>query len=560
MNPMTSGFPFITQSAVPTHGSRHDEITGLVKERTSMERKGAIVVAFAALLVCALAVPARAQFNSGSSGIHGVFPPVPVGGPVTEGFFMVWNIQTGTVRYCSGYTIGTGLDVCDAGSAINRTAQINNPPTNGVYEFQSFTLPVHTGNNGRYLVIVGASPNTPLSILSQGDITFSAPTACCDATAIFINGLPGKNPAGGSSAGFSMAGGKGGPGGFDGGASGNGGATPSNGNAGFGTSGGAGGATNAATVAGLHGVGAAAGPLNPSLSPLSGGAGGGGAAGIASGALTCGVNTVGWGGGSAGGGGGALLLAATGKVTLAGASAIYAYGGAGGSNPGSGCGLYGGGGAGGSVRIVATEFTGTGTIWVGGGARPDGPRASGGFVRIEASINTYAGTIDSAAGGSFLSFPTAPIPANLPTLRITSVAGTAAPQNPKAGLLSPDITFANAISTPITVQVAASNVPLTTPVNIKVVPAVGSPVSTTTGGLSGTVASSSASALVTLPPGAGVVTASATFNVSGQQALLNSLPLIDGERPTQVEVVAEADGRSRTYLIAKSGARFEVGR
>ena len=524
-----------------------------------MERKGANVVALAALLVCALAVPAGAQFNSGSSGIHGVFPPTPVGGPVTEGFWILWNIQTGTVRYCSGYTMGTGLDVCDAGSVINRTAQINNPPANGVYEFQSFSLPIHTGNTGRWLVIVGGTPNTPLSILSQGDITFQTPTACCDGTGIYINGWPGKNPGGGSSAGFSMAGGKGGPGGFDGGASGNGGETPSHGSAGFGTSGGAGGVKTSGTVAGLHGSGATAGPLNPSLSPLSGGAGGGGAAGVASATLTCSTNTVGFGGGSGGGGGGALLLAATGKVNLPTGTSIIAYGGNGGSNPSAGCGLYGGGGAGGSVRIVATEFTGSGNIYVGGGTRPDGPRASGGFVRIEASINTYSGSIDSAAGGSFLSFPTAPVPANLPTLRITSVAGTAAPQNPKAGLLAPDITFANAISTPITVLVGASNVPLTTPVSVKVVPAVGSPTSATTGGLAGSVANSSASAIVTLPPGAGVITASATFNVGGQQALLNSLPLIDGERPTQVEVVADAEGRSRTYLIAKSGARFEIG-
>jgi hypothetical protein len=124
-------------------------------------------------------------------------------------------------------------------------------------------------------------------------------------------------------------------------------------------------------------------------------------------------------------------------------------------------------------------------------------------------------------------------------------------------LITPDITFANAIQTAINVAVAASNVPLGTTVNIKVIPATGSPTTGTTSGLAGSVASSTASAMVTLPPGAGVITATATFN-TGQQAL-NMLPLINGERPAQVEVVAEADGTSRTYLIAKSGARFEVG-
>ena len=59
-------------------------------------------------------------------------------------------------------------------------------------------------------------------------------------------------------------------------------------------------------------------------------------------------------------------------------------------------------------------------------------------------------------------------------------------------------------------------------------------------------------------PGWFVVTASATFNVSGSN-LQARLPLIDGERPDKVEVMAMADGSSRTYLIARSGARFEIG-
>ncbi|HEY7186235.1 MAG TPA: hypothetical protein VH436_06790 [Vicinamibacterales bacterium] len=98
--------------------------------------------------------------------------------------------------------------------------------------------------------------------------------------------------------------------------------------------------------------------------------------------------------------------------------------------------------------------------------------------------------------------------------------------------------------------------------NIRVSPAIGSPSTTTTSGLAGTLANSSAQATVTLPPGAGVITATATFNVSsGQSAgiLPGTLPLIDGEKPEQVEVLAMADGTSKTFLVARSGARFEVG-
>jgi hypothetical protein len=215
------------------------------------------------------------------------------------------------------------------------------------------------------------------------------------------------------------------------------------------------------------------------------------------------------------------------------------------------------------LRVVASEITGSGTVNAVGGARSDGGVfAPGGFVRFEANLNTYNGNISGASAGSFISFPTAPVPANQPSLRIISLGGVAAPANPNATLASPDITFPQAVDTGVTLQIGASNVPLGTQVTIKVVPAVGDPTSTTTDGLAGTVADSTAQATVTLPPGAGVITASATFNVSGGgggSLALNTLPLIDGARPQRVEVVAGSDGTSRTYLIAKSGARFEVG-
>jgi hypothetical protein len=254
------------------------------------------------------------------------------------------------------------------------------------------------------------------------------------------------------------------------------------------------------------------------------------------------------------------LLAATNRVTFNSHASIWLVGGNGGSSP-SGCGL-GAGGAGGSLRIVATDITGPGSIYLTGGTRYNGTNpASGGFIRLESSFNTFNGTIVGAAGGSFINFPTAPLPANQPTLRITAINGASAPTAPTASLTVPDIAFADPIDTPVTLDVAATNVPLGTTVNVRVAPAVGSPTTATTSGLSGTVASSTAQATVTLPPGAGVVTATATFNVAsgGSSFASNLQPLIDGERPQQVEVVALADGTSKTFLVARSGARFEVG-
>jgi len=254
------------------------------------------------------------------------------------------------------------------------------------------------------------------------------------------------------------------------------------------------------------------------------------------------------------------LLAASGRVTLGQLAIIDLSGGNGGRNNNVNC-LWGGGGAGGSVRIVAQEFTGSGTLSVNGGTRASGLQpAPGGQVRIEAALNTFNGQINGAAGGSFVAFPTAPLPTNQATLRITSIGGLTAPTSPSALLATPDVTFPNAVQAPVTLSVSAANIPVGTPVNLKIVPAVGEPTTAVTSGLSGSVASSTAQATVTIPPGAGIVTASASFTLTGTGAALAppALPLIDGERPQKAEVVAMADGTSRTFLVARSGARFEL--
>lgn len=524
------------------------------RSRTGLRR--AAVTLMCGLLLSAAPGTALAQFfNSGSSGVHGEFPPVPTGGPPSSTYhYLVWNVSTGHVWFCNTYTLANGLDACDDTAVAEAQIPIAGGISDGVYHFTNFSVVTSAGH--RQIVIVGANPNTPLTILSQNDITLTGGSPYV--ATLYIRGWDGKTPQG-SALNLSVVGGRGGPGGFDGGLSGNGGATPGDGSAGLGPAGGPGGSTSGTTIDGLSGVAAQATPLNPSLTPLGGGSGGGGGAGVGPTApAVCNTTSLGYAGGGGGGGGGALLLAASNRVTLGPSSVIYAHGGNGGSASSS-CG-YGGGGAGGSVRIVATDITGSGTIYLHGGVRGNGQaQASGGFIRLESSFNTYSGTISGSAGGSFLSFPTAPLPTNQPQLRITSINGTAAPATPAAGLTSPDIAFPNAIETPVTLEVAASNVPMNTTVNIRVTPAVGAPTTASTTLSNGTPASSTGQATVTLPPGAGVVTATATFNVSGSGFAANALPLIDGERPRQVEVVAMADGTSKTFLIARSGARFELG-
>jgi hypothetical protein len=512
-------------------------------------------------------LPAEAQFQSGSTGIHGVFPPPPTGGTVPNAFYIVWNMSTGGVRYCSGYTEGTGSDQCNTVSAINTFVQIPNIPAGGlvtgVYEFSNFEVLGPSGL-GRRVVVVGTSSNVPLSILSQGDISLISQGGNAVTLSIFGQSAPTVTSN------FAEAGARGGPGGFDGATSGNGGSTPGHGGAGYGPAGGDGGNAGAGTADDLHGAPAGAPPLNYSLTPLTGGSGGGGAAGVSpTNTLNCGTAVLGYGGGAGGGGGGALLLAATGRVNIGAATSILANGGNGGRHSSSftNCGLFGGGGGGGNVRIVAQEFTGGGTINVSAGGRSGGtpPLAVGGRVRVETSMNTFTGTISGSSGGSFLSFPTAAVPSNQPLLRITSIGGTAAPANPAASLINPDITFSAPIDAPVAVTVIANNVPVGTTVSIRVVPATGQPTTATTSGLAGTAASSTAAANVTLPPGAGVLTASATFSIAGGGgggggggAAFNALPLIDGKPFERVEVAALADGTSRTYLIAHNGVRFEM--
>lgn len=530
----------------------------------------AMTMLFGVLLMVAVVLPAEAQFSSGSSGIHGAFPPVPEGQSSVPAvtYYMVWNIKTGTVRYCSAYDEATRLDQCSPGATTAVVAQIPNIPPGGletgVYEFTNVDL---TAN--RHVWVVGHTANTPLSILSQQDIKLFTDgngflnVSGTSATWVFNNN---------SNANFAFAGARGGPGGFDGGAGGNGGQNAGDGGAGFGPEGGAGGNAAATAAADFQGGNASPSPVNPALTPLSGGSGGGGAAGLAGNPSTnaCAPYSppaVGWGGGPGGGGGGGLLLAASGEVRLNGI--IHANGGDGGRlqvvNQGQ-C-LFGGGGAGGNVRIVATSFTGSaaGVINVQGGLQgAASPRAAGGVVRIEAASNTYSGSTTGASSGTFVQFPTAPIPTNQPSLRITAVGLETAPSVPSGSVATPDVTFSEAVLDPINVQLAASNVPLGTSINLRIVPAIGSATTATSSALVGSVGNSTANATITLPPGAGVITATATFSLGGggggaENRLLPNLPLLDGEPPAFAEVMATGDGLSKTFLVSRTGARFELG-
>jgi hypothetical protein len=238
------------------------------------------------------------------------------------------------------------------------------------------------------------------------------------------------------------------------------------------------------------------------------------------------------------------LLAATANIVLAGGgglSSIYLPGGLGGS---ASCATAGSGG-GGSARLVASNISGSGAIT--GASR----------VRLEAGTITYNGTMTGSAA-SFSQFPARPIPTALPALRIASINGIEAPATTTGSLASPDITFPSAVTGAVTVNIAGANIPVPTQVTIRVVPTAGvGPATTTTATLAGTLSSSAAAASVTLPPGPGAITVSATFDITPLFTQLN-LPTLDGASPVRAEVVANAAGTSQIYLVGARGSRVEM--
>jgi len=292
------------------------------------------------------------------------------------------------------------------------------------------------------------------------------------------------------------------------------------------------------------------------MQPLLGGSGGGG-----TGILN---QSSGYRGG---GGGGAILIAVSGTLTLNGE--ILAKGGDGEpairepilqtAGPGAG------GGSGGGVRLIATNFTGSGTINVSGGNPGLGRRAynntissnggagGAGRVRIEADAFNFSGGVTPSV--AVTAAPSAVFVANLPTIRITTIGGSAVPANPVG---ESDVVLPSNISNPITVVFAATGVPLGSVVDLTVVPSTGATTSVSSSGLAGTVANSTAAASATLPQGPSVLYASVSFAAAGTPIAMFS-PFTDGEMVARVELRSTmGSGSSSIRLTTKSGRIIDV--
>ncbi len=475
------------------------------------------IIQLVALVVtagCALATQTEAQtFNSGSTGALGAL-----------------NVTSGTV------TLTTPLD--------------------GVFNYTTINV-----SGGATLKFTRNAANTPITLLASGTVTINNAT-------IDVSG------AAGGSAGFSQTfvapnGGAGGPGGFDGGSGANG-IVSTTGGTGLGPGGGGGSTVTSGAgsqqgaggggfdVAGTAGAGGTQGTAGtggasygaPTLLPLIGGSGGGGGGAIFG-------NT----GGGGGGGGGAIIIASSGTITLTGGGArILAQGGAGASSNGNAGTGSGAGGSGGAVRLIATTITSSQspqiTVTAGAAGVFAGAGAPG-RVRVEAYGNSLGANYGSVPPSAVSSGqPTTVALTSSPTLRITSIAGVATPASPTGSFAAPDVTLPAGTANPVTVAIAGANIPLGTVVTVTV-SGVNDGNASGSGALSGTVASSTASAGVTIPTTQpSVISASATFVV----ASLGGGPVYaEGEEVDRVRVSAALGGASYVSYITKSGREVVLG-
>jgi len=120
---------------------------------------------------------------------------------------------------------------------------------------------------------------------------------------------------------------------------------------------------------------------------------------------------------------------------------------------------------------------------------------------------------------------------------------------------APDIPFATAPTNPVTVGLQASNIPLDTMVTVILTPESGVSSTAQSTPLAGALASSTATASVTLPQGRSLLNATVTIDISASTASL-SPKFIDGERVQRVEIAAAYGAGSQITYITESGKRI----
>ena len=439
-------------------------------------------------------------------------------------------------------------------------------PPDGVFNFTTVTIPA-----GITVTFNNNTVNTPVTLLASGDVTIDGAIDVSGGNSTPVGAAGDGNPGDDGVYGI------GGPGGFDGGRGG----TPGN-------------------MIGATGLGPGAG--NPSrgvntIGDTAGtGCGGGGAGYIAtgkasetttdtnkcdsdneqaSGGKIYGTETLlpliggsGGGGGSAGsafagsgggGGGGAILIASSGTVTINGK--INANGGNSGDAAGSLTGGTGGGGSGGAIRIIATTLAGNGAITAIGGSagsytpndsNSQGGAGSDGRIRLEAE--TYQRTASTSPAFTFEKQPQDIFVTDLPSLRISSVAGISAPALPTGNA---DIILPESTPNPVVIEFATTGVPIGNTIQLTVTPSSGPAVSATSAAITGTKSDGVTSVSVDLPDGPSILLAEVSFAAPVAMDKQSDLSrFTQGEPVKRIRLNTNSSTGPLTTLITASGKEY----
>jgi hypothetical protein len=381
-------------------------------------------------------------------------------------------------------TLNSGSTGADGAFAPTTSVRLAIPP-DGVFNFTTINIPA--GVTVSFATRSGVR-QPAISLLATGTVVVAG--------RIDVSG--GNGGGGGSGTQLFSNGGVAGPGGYDGGTGSNG-LQGGSGGAGLGPGGGLPGSAttfpgHAGHLIAAAGVSGGRAYGDARLVPLIGGSGGGGGASQFFGST----------GGGGGGGGGALLIASSGTMTLSGS--ITATGGGGGGSSG---GPAGGSGSGGAVRLVASTLVGSASIDVNGG-----PGASPGRIRIEAFTNS-ATVSGGAVGGVTVGTPDA-IMLSVVGLRIGAIAGVRAPVTASGSYVTPDVILPAGTTSPVTVALEASQIPLGTTITVTATPLSGAPVLAISTPLVGTPAAATATATLAIPTAQpSVISAIASFTLAG---------------------------------------------
>jgi hypothetical protein len=456
----------------------------------------------------------------------------------------------------SGLAGGFNAGSTGADGSFAPTANVTlTPPDSGVYNFTDVNIPA-----GVTVTFGRNTSNTAVVILATGSVTIGGTID-----------VSGKNAQDYKSGRINFPeGGQGGPGGFNGGRGGDsggagrggvglgvgggrGGMYPNPGGCGYvdepeGGGGGGYGVAGQPTYcirgygvgAGRVGVGGVVYGSNTAL-PVIGGSGGGGGAGALKGTGST--------GGGGGGGGGAILIAANGTVQISGT--IRARGGNGAGVYG-GCNGYsrqndgapGGGGSGGMIRIMASSIVTGGTLDVAGGV---------------AACNEFGWFGAGNGGGGRVSTETVPGGtlnfSGLPSIALTQIGGINVPVAPTgAGDVSLPLTQPN----PVSVNIAAKNIPMTAIIKLTMTPVYGGDAVTVDASpLAGSFETSTTTASINLPNGPSVLTAYVSYTLT--LAMGNALSTYAmGERVEKVTLATAQGQEMQATLITVSGREFKV--